>query len=76
MIVIIIMTKVTPTSIVNNKFNCYVVQHLLIVYNRLMMLFNIIKLNLRQIFKFLLLFIYYIFELFFHILVESTNYIQ
>ena len=33
-------------------------------------------LNLSQIFKFLLLFIYYIFELFFHILVESTNYIQ
>ena len=75
------MTKVTPTSIVNNKQSCYVVQHLLIVYNRLMMLFNlqlnnIMKLNLSQTFKFLLLFIYYIFELFFHILVESTNYIQ
>ena len=32
--------------------------------------------SISQIFQFLLLFIYYIFELFFHILVESTNYIQ
>ena len=37
---------------------------------------NIIKLNIIQIFKLLLLFLYYIFKLFFHILVESTKYIQ
>ena len=44
------MTKITPTSMSITN-NCYVVQHVLIVYNKFMIFFNltIIKLNISDI---------------------------